>query len=57
MREVIPADRLLVFNVAEGWDPLCQFLEVPVPDTPFPGTHARKEFWEHFGGEPEAPAA
>jgi hypothetical protein len=29
-------DRLLVFNVAEGWEPLCGFLGVPVPDHPFP---------------------
>ncbi|HET6951655.1 MAG TPA: sulfotransferase [Acidimicrobiales bacterium] len=32
----IPADRLLVFDVAEGWEPLCAFLDVPEPDTPFP---------------------
>ncbi len=44
VREIIPAERLLVFNVAEGWDPLCRFLDVPVPETPFPNTHARKEF-------------
>ena len=55
VREIIPADRLLVFNVAEGWDPLCRFLDVPVPDTPFPRTHARDEFWAHFGGEPAMP--
>jgi len=55
VREVIPADRLLVFNVSDGWAPLCAFLGVPVPDTPFPRTHARDEFWAHFGGEPELP--
>ncbi len=54
VREVIPAGRLLVFNVAEGWGPLCAFLGVPVPDAPFPQTNARKEFWETFGGEPVA---
>ena len=53
VRETIPPERLLVFQVADGWEPLCEFLEVPVPDTPFPFTHPRKEFWEHFGGEPE----
>lgn len=56
VREIIPAERLLVFNVADGWDPLCRFLDVPVPDMPFPRTHARDEFWAHFGGEPEMPA-
>lgn len=28
--------RLLVFEVADGWQPLCDFLGVPVPDGPFP---------------------
>jgi Sulfotransferase domain len=32
----IPEDRLLVWSVGEGWEPLCSFLEVDVPDTPFP---------------------
>jgi hypothetical protein len=32
----IPQDRLLVWSVGEGWEPLCRFLEVEVPDTPFP---------------------
>ena len=52
VREVIPPERLLVFNVAEGWDPLCRFLEVPKPATPFPRSNPRDEFWAHFGGEP-----
>jgi hypothetical protein len=32
-------DRLLVFDVAQGWEPLCEFLGVPVPDHPFPRTN------------------
>ncbi len=52
VRDTIPAHRLLVFNVAEGWGPICRFLEVPMPDTPFPRSHPRDEFWAHFGGEP-----
>ncbi len=56
VRDLIPADRLLVFNVADGWEPLCRFLDVPVPDAPFPRSHARDEFWAHFGGEPETPS-
>ena len=35
----IPADRLLVFQVKEGWGPLCQFLGVPVPEEPFPNVN------------------
>ncbi|MDP6935747.1 MAG: sulfotransferase, partial [Myxococcota bacterium] len=32
----LPEERLLVFGVEQGWEPLCSFLEVPVPDVPFP---------------------
>ena len=31
-----PKDKLLVFNVKEGWEPLCKFLEKEIPDKPFP---------------------
>lgn len=44
----IPSERLLVFEAAQGWAPLCAFLGVPVPDTPFPRTNSREEFWEHI---------
>lgn len=36
VRHSVPAERLLVWAPADGWDPLCEFLEVPVPDAPFP---------------------
>ena len=32
----IPADRLLVFDLSEGWEPLCKFLDKPTPNEPFP---------------------
>lgn len=52
VKSAIPADRLLVFDVAEGWEPLCRFLDVPVPDGPFPHHNLRADFWEVLGGEP-----
>ena len=39
----VPADRLLVFQVKEGWGPLCEFLGVPVPDGDFPRVNSREE--------------
>jgi len=39
----VPADQLLVFRVQDGWDPLCRFLEVDVPDVPFPHVNTRGE--------------
>jgi hypothetical protein len=35
----VPEDRLLVFDVKSGWEPLCEFLRVDVPDEPFPRTN------------------
>jgi hypothetical protein len=40
----IPAERLLVYEVKRGWQPLCQFLGVPIPDTPFPHVNLKSEF-------------
>jgi hypothetical protein len=50
VRATIPANRLLVFQVTEGWAPLCEFLDVPVPDEPFPRSNDREEFWERVSG-------
>lgn len=36
VRSTVPAERLLVYRVQEGWEPLCRFLGVDVPDEPFP---------------------
>jgi hypothetical protein len=36
VRRTVPAERLLVYRVQEGWEPLCRFLDVDVPDEPFP---------------------
>jgi hypothetical protein len=37
VKQRVPAERLLVYEVQEGWEPLCCFLDVPVPeDMPFP---------------------
>jgi hypothetical protein len=37
VRPTIPPERLLVFDVKQGWDPLCRFLGLPVPvGEPFP---------------------
>jgi len=34
--DYVPSDRLLVYQVKDGWEPLCQFLNTSVPDIPFP---------------------
>ncbi len=39
--DTVPAERLLVFNVKDGWTPLCEFLDQPIPSTPFPHINDR----------------
>lgn len=51
VKETIPADQLLIFDVREGWAPLCNFLGVPVPDGDFPRTNHREEFWDRVNGK------
>jgi hypothetical protein len=43
VRAAIPSDRLLVCDVREGWEPLCEFLDLPVPKTAFPRVNTRDE--------------
>ena len=44
--KTIPKEKLLVFDVRSGWLPLCGFLNVPVPEVPFPVSNSGKEFFE-----------
>jgi hypothetical protein len=45
VKRTVPPDRLLVYNVKEGWKPLCDFLEVPVPEgKEFPHINEKKSF-------------
>jgi len=39
----VPKDKLLVFNVKEGWEPLCKFLGKDVPEVPFPNVNESAE--------------
>ena len=48
VRQTVPPEQLLVFNVKEGWEPLCKFLEVPVPAVPFPHVNDRAVMKRRF---------
>jgi len=36
LRDVVPPEKLRLFNVKDGWEPLCEMLGVDVPEVPFP---------------------
>lgn len=48
VKATVPAEKLLIFRPEHGWEPLCEFLEVPVPDQPYPKKNQRKEFQEQI---------
>jgi hypothetical protein len=50
VRAAVPAERLLVFSAEQGWQPLCDFVGVPVPDTPFPNVNDRAEIKKAIAG-------
>ena len=35
---------LLVYEIGSGWEPLCEFLDVPIPSVPYPRTNDTSEF-------------
>ncbi|MFX0063906.1 MAG: sulfotransferase family protein [Candidatus Hermodarchaeota archaeon] len=48
VKAAVPPENLLVFNVQEGWEPLCNFLNVPIPNKPFPHLNDRNSFQKFF---------
>ena len=49
VQRTIPADRLLVYEVKQGWEPLAEFLGTPVPDAPFPRLNDTAAFRDMVG--------
>ena len=43
VKSIVPAEKLLVYNVKEGWKPLCDFLECEVPSVAFPHENIKSE--------------
>jgi len=50
VKATVPADRLLVWNPADGWEPMCEFLKVDVPADPLPRLNDTLAFREGIIG-------
>src|SRR5271166_2908597 len=50
VKAAVPADKLLIFSVDQGWSPLCAFLGVPQPTGDFPNVNDRAAFKQTLGG-------
>ena len=44
VRETVPAERLLVHSLGDGWEPLCEFLDRPIPDQPYPSGNTTADY-------------
>jgi hypothetical protein len=49
VKSKVPADRLLVYEIKQGWGPLCDFLGVEVPGEPMPHLNDTESFRNMFG--------
>lgn len=50
VKTTVPADKLLVFSVSEGWGPLCDFLGVEAPDEPYPRINDKESMKQELKG-------
>lgn len=50
IREMVPPERRLEYKMGQGWEPLCTFLGVEVPDVDFPRVNDRASHQEEAGG-------
>lgn len=48
VRRTVPPKRLLVYDVGDGWESLCAFLGVPVPQAPYPNVNTTQDFAARF---------
>lgn len=57
VKAAIAPERLLVFEVGEGWERLCKFLGVPVPAESYPSENSTAEFQARVRAQIEAAKA
>jgi len=54
VKAAIPPERLLIYEAGQGWEPLCAFLGLPVPEEPYPLENTRAEFIARRAAGPQA---
>jgi hypothetical protein len=52
----VPAERLLVHRLGDGWEPLCAHLGVPVPTEPYPERNSAAKFQKRIAVPPQDPS-
>ncbi|MGH2823557.1 MAG: sulfotransferase family protein [Thermoleophilaceae bacterium] len=49
VKRTVPADRLVIYEIGQGWGPLAEMLGVEAPDAPFPHLNDTESFRQMFG--------
>jgi hypothetical protein len=49
VKAYVPAEKLLIYDVSEGWGPLCKFLDLPEPKEPLPHLNKKEDFKAMLG--------
>lgn len=57
VKAAIPAERLLIYEAGQGWEPICDFLGVPVPAEPYPSENDRAAFQARMAAGAQSPLA
>jgi len=52
VKALVPKEKLLVYKIGEGWEPLCKFLGKPIPDVPFPHENRMGSVIEELTNDP-----
>ena len=50
VKQIVPKDQLLIFEARNGWEPLCEFLNKPIPEIPYPSTNKSQNFHDWAKG-------
>ncbi len=50
VKKHVPAEKLLIYEVKDGWGPLCDFLGVPEPSEPLPHLNKKENFKSMLAG-------
>jgi hypothetical protein len=50
----VPRNRLVVWEARDGWAPICEALELPIPNEDFPKVNTREEFLARIAAREEA---
>ncbi|KAH8813971.1 hypothetical protein DL96DRAFT_1472468, partial [Flagelloscypha sp. PMI_526] len=55
VNRVIPPEQLLIYHVGEGWEKLCEFLDIPIPEQPYPHSNESGTHWDSISNTVPGP--